>query len=224
MTATDAGATSVLVVDVGGTNVKIWASAHAQGRQISSGAQMTAAEMVKQVLAITSDWRFDVVSIGYPGVVIDNQVKKEPKNLGEGWTGFNFARAFGRSVRMINDAALQALGSYQGGRMLFLGLGTGLGAALIINGEVQPLELAHLPYGSGGSYEDFVGLRGLLRLGEEEWLNHVTKVASLFFEAFLVEEVVVGGGNAHRLRELPAYARRVDNKQAFVGGVRLWQG
>ena len=214
----------VLVVDVGGTHVKVLASGHRQPIKIPSGPRMTAKRMVSEVQEAVSDWPYDVVSIGYPGAVLHGKPIGEPRNLGSGWVGFNFQRAFGRPVKLINDAAMQAWGCYRGGRMLFLGLGTGLGTALVIDGLLEPMELAHLPYRKGRTYEEYVGKTGLERLGKKKWRRHVADVITRLRAAFEVEDVVIGGGNAKLLNRLPRGVRRVDNANAFAGGVRLWRG
>jgi polyphosphate glucokinase len=213
----------ILVVDVGGTNVKMHVSGHSAMRKFTSGPTLTPQKLVAQVRALSADWRYDALSIGYPGVVRHGQIVVEPHNLASGWVGFAFAKAFGKPVRVINDAALQAIGSYRSGRMLFLGLGTGLGSALIIDGVVAPTELAHLPYRRGRSFEDFVGDRARKRLGAKKWRRAVADVVERLSTALEVDEVVIGGGNARRLRQLPKNARRVTNSKAFIGGVRLWQ-
>jgi polyphosphate glucokinase len=183
---------------------------------------MTAKAMVMEVRRLTADWSYEVVSIGYPGVVVHGRPVAEPHNLGRGWVGFDFRKAFGRPVRVINDAAMQALGSYRSGRMLFLGVGTGLGSAMISAGVLAPMELGHLPYRKGRTFEDYVGARGLRRLGETRWRRHVTEVVTLLKAALQASDVVVGGGNAKRLKDLPPGVRLVDNANAFVGGFRLW--
>jgi polyphosphate glucokinase len=212
----------VLVIDVGGTHVKVHASGRRDEVKIDSGRTMTARQMVAAVRRATRGWTYDAVSIGYPGPVLHGRPVAEPKNLGGGWVGFDYRRAFGRPVRIVNDAAMQALGSYEGGRMLFLGLGTGLGTALVIDGVLEPMELAHLPYHKGRTYEDYVGLRGLKRLGKKRWRRHVVDVVETLRTALEAEYVVLGGGNAHLLRKLPPGVRPGDNANAFVGGVRLW--
>jgi predicted NBD/HSP70 family sugar kinase len=199
------------------------ATGHRTPREIASGPAMTPRVMLAAVKRLTADWSYDVVSIGYPGVVVHGRPVAEPHNLGRGWVGFDFRKAFGRPVRVINDAAMQALGSYRRGRMLFLGLGTGLGSAMVVDGMIEPMELAHLPYRKGRTYEDYVGARGLRRLGEKRWRRHVGKVMKLLKAALAADEIVVGGGNARRLKALPRGARRVDNENAFVGGFRLWR-
>lgn len=212
----------VLVIDVGGTHVKVTAGRRAPIK-IRSGHDMTAKQMVRQVRSATRGWAYDVVSIGYPGVVLHGLPVSEPKNLGAGWVGFNFRHAFGRPVKIINDAAMQAMGSYKGGRMLFLGLGTGLGTTVICDGRLEAMELAHLPYRKGRTYEEYVGEGGLERLGRKKWRRHVLAVISLLRAAFEVDDVVVGGGNVKLLPRLPHGVRRGRNADAFAGGVRLWQ-
>ncbi len=214
----------ILVVDVGGTHVKVLASGHRTPRKIASGPTMTARKMAKDVKRLAADWPYDAVAIGYPGVVLHNRPVAEPRNLGSGWVGFDFRRAFGRPVKVLNDAAMQALGDYRGGRMLFLGLGTGLGSALIIDGVVEPMELAHLPYKNGRTYEDYVGQRGLERLGKRKWRRHVADVATRLKTALEAEDLVLGGGNARLIKHPPAGARIAKNARAFTGGFRLWNG
>jgi polyphosphate glucokinase len=213
---------NVLVVDVGGTNVKMLATGQEEARRFSSGPTMTPKQMVSGVKELAADWQYDVVSIGYPGLVLRGRVAAEPYNLAPGWVGFNFAAAFGRPVKIINDAAMQALGSYQGGEMLFLGLGTGLGSALVMDGVVVPMELGHLSY-KNGTYEDYVGLRGLQRLGRKKWQHHVQYGVERLITAFHPDDVVIGGGNAKKLTELPPGCRAGDNANAFLGGFRLWE-
>jgi polyphosphate glucokinase len=213
---------SVLVVDVGGTHVKLLASGRRTPREIASGPTMTARDMVDDVKRCAADWRYDVVSIGYPGVCVHGRPVAEPRNLGPGWVGFDYARAFGRPVRLVNDAALQALGSYRRGRMLFLGLGTGLGSAMIIDGVLEPMELGHLPYRKGRTYEEYVGRRGLDRLGTKRWRRCVADVVERLAAALEADDIVIGGGNAKRLKRAPDGARLVSNRNAFVGGFRLW--
>ena len=214
----------VLVVDVGGTNVKVLMTGRRVAQKIPSGTSMTATQMVTQVQSLAADWRFDVVSIGFPGPVTHGRPLTDPPNLGTGWVGFDFAKAFGRPVKLINDAAMQALGCYNGGRMLFLGLGTGLGSALVVDGALEPMELAHLPYRKGRTYEDYVGLRGLDRLGKKRWRRHVAAVANTLKTALCADDLVIGGGNAKFLKTPPEGARVVDNSNAFEGGFRLWSG
>ncbi len=212
----------ILVIDVGGTHIKVLATGQTE-RKIPSGADMTAEKMVRDVKQATPDWDYDAISIGYPGVVVHDHVVHEPHNLGKGWVGFDFEKAFGHPVKVINDAAMQALADYKGGRMLFLGLGTGLGSAMIVDGVLQPLELAHLPYKKGKTYEDYVGISGLERVGKKKWQKHVIDVVNRLRDALEVEDVVLGGGNAQKLTELPLGARIADNANAMIGGVRLWE-
>jgi polyphosphate glucokinase len=213
----------VLVVDVGGNNIKLLASGQKTPRKIPSGPTLSARRMVAAVKLATADWRYDAVSIGFPGPVRDGHPAEEPVNLGRGWVRFDYAKAFGRPVRVVNDAVMQALGSYRGGRMLFIGLGTGMGAALVVEGHVQPLEIAHLPYRNGKTYEEFVGKRGQDRMGKKLWRQVVAEIVPRLFDAFQVDEVVIGGGNAKQLKELPRGARLGDNANAFAGGFRLWE-
>jgi predicted NBD/HSP70 family sugar kinase len=212
----------ILVVDVGGTHIKLLATGHKTPIKIPSGPTLTPRRMVRLVKQATAGWKFAVIAIGYPGPVLHGKPVSEPRNLGRGWVGFDFRRAFGRKVKLINDAAMQALGSYTGGRMLFLGLGTGLGSALIVDGVLEPLELAHLPYKKGRTYEDYIGAAALKRFGKKKWRREVRKVVTLLKGALQADSVVVGGGNAKFLRRLPARVRRGENSNAFVGGYRLW--
>jgi polyphosphate glucokinase len=213
----------ILVIDVGGTNVKILATGQEAMRKLPSGPELTPEVMVAEVLKTAADWEHEVVSLGYPGPVIHGKVAQEPHNLGPGWVGFDFAARFGKPVKVINDAAMQALGSYEGGRMLFLGLGTGLGSALILNKVVAALELAHLPYRKERSYEDYLGTRGLDRRGKKKWQDSVADVTALLKAALLADYVVLGGGNAKKLDQVPEGARLGDNANAFLGGYRLWE-
>jgi polyphosphate glucokinase len=213
---------NVLVVDIGGTNVKILASGQSEPRKFPSGAKMTPQEMVSGVKELAADWTYDVVSIGYPGRILRERVISEPHNLAPGWIGFDFEAAFGCPVKLLNDAALQALGSYNGGTLLFLGLGTGLGSALVAEGTVVPMELGHLSY-RRRTYEDHVGRRGLKRLGKRKWAQHVGYAVARLIEAFHPDEVVLGGGNAKKLRKLPPGCRLGNNANAFLGGFRLWE-
>jgi predicted NBD/HSP70 family sugar kinase len=213
----------ILVVDVGGTHIKAIATGRKTPIKIPSGPDVTPRVMVRRLLAAVHGWEFDAVSIGYPGAVVHGKPVSEPHNLGKGWVGFNFKKAFGRPVKIVNDAAMQALGSYKRGRMLFLGLGTGLGSALICDGVLEPMELAHLPYKRGRTYEEYVGKKGLKRLGKKKWRRHVEDVIERFRVALEVDDVVLGGGNAKLLKNLPAGVRRVANANAFVGGFRLWK-
>jgi polyphosphate glucokinase len=215
-------AVKILVVDVGGTHVKVLATGRRLPRKAPSGSSLTPRKMVTAVKRLADGWQYDAVSIGYPGAVVHGRPVSEPHNLGPGWVGFDFAHAFGKPVKVVNDAAMQALGSYRGGRMLFLGFGTGLGSALIVDGLVEPMELAHLPYRKGRSYEDCVGLRGLERLGKKKWRRAVADVALRLKEALGAEELVLGGGNAKLLKKLPPDSRLVANANAFIGGFRLW--
>jgi len=212
----------ILVLDVGGTHVKALVSGMKQPVLIPSGPAMTPVEMVRQVKAAVKSNPYDVVSMGYPGPVVHGRPLREPHNLGKGWVGFNFRRALGRPVKIINDAAMQALGSYKKGRMLFLGLGTGLGSAMIADGIVEPMELAHMPYKHGKTYEDYLGIRGLKRLGRKKWEREVAKVVELMTAALEPEEVVLGGGNAKKLKQLPPGTRLGENENAFRGGFELW--
>ncbi len=212
----------VLVIDVGGTHVKVLASGQKTPIKIPSGPKMTARRMVKLVKEATAKWKYDAVSIGYPGPVVANRPMREPHNLAEGWVHFDFGRAFGRPTVVMNDAAMQALGSYSRGRMLFLGLGTGLGSAMIFDGIVEPMELAHLPYKKGRTYEDYAGIRGLERLGKKRWRRAVKDIVERLQAAFEVDDVVIGGGNARLLKKLPRGTRVGDNANAFTGGFRLW--
>jgi len=212
----------VLSIDIGGTNVKFLASNSTEPRRFPSGPTLTPDQMSSQVLEATKDWAYDVVTIGYPGPVNGDKALLEPRNLGRGWVGYDFAAAFGKPTKLINDAAMQALGSYEGGRMLFLGLGTGLGTTLIIDKVIAPMELAHLPYRKGRTFEDYVGERGLERLKVKKWQRAVHDVTMRLKAALVADYVVVGGGNAKKLDELPPGARLGNNANAFSGGFRLW--
>jgi len=212
----------ILVVDVGGSHVKVLASGQSLPREFVSGPRLAPQQMVQRVLETTADWAFDAVTIGYPGVVRRGVPVREPHNLGDGWVGFDFKTAFGREVRIINDAAMQALGSYQGGKMLFLGLGTGLGSALIVDRLIVPMELGHLHCGRGRTYEDLLGTQGFERLGSKKWQLKVCAVVRGFSDALLPDEVVIGGGRAPLLEHLPPLTRRGANEDAFLGGFRLW--
>jgi polyphosphate glucokinase len=213
---------NILVIDVGGTNIKVLATGRKEPVKIPSGPNMTAKKMVREVRDVTKDWNYSVVSIGYPAPVVHGRPLSEPHNLGGGWVGFDFRKAFGRPVKIVNDAAMQALGIYQGGRMLFLGLGTGLGSAMIVEGILEPMEVAHLPYKKGRTYEDYLGVRGLKRLGKKKWRRSVTRVAEQLKSALEAEYVVLGGGNAKLLKTLPPGCRLGNNLTAFTGGFRLW--
>lgn len=212
----------VLVIDVGGTNVKLGVPGRKEPIKVPSGRTMTAARMAAGVKKALAGVAYDRVSIGFPGPVVNGRPAREPANLGGGWIRFDYRKAFGKPVRIVNDAAMQALGSYQGGRMLFLGLGTGLGSALVADGVLEPLELAHLPYRKNRTYEDYLGLRGYERMGRKKWQAHVEKVVALFKHGLQVDYVVLGGGQTKRLKGVPAGVRVGDNANAFVGGRRLW--
>src|SRR6266498_3970616 len=212
---------NVLVVDVGGTHVKILATGQKQFREFPSGPTLSAKQMVGGVKKLARDWKYDGVSIGYPGPVIRNRPLAEPHNLGRGWMGCDFKAAFKGPVKVVNDAAMQALGSYKLGKMLFLGLGTGLGSALIADGIVEPMELGHLPY-KKSTFEDYVGIRGLEKYGKKKWRRYVADVVKRLVAAIEPDEVVLGGGNVNKLKELPSGCRVGDNANAFVGGFRLW--
>jgi polyphosphate glucokinase len=213
---------NVLAVDVGGTNVKILASGQKEPRKFPSGPKLTPERMVSGVKELAADWKYDVVSIGYPGVVVGDRAITEPRNLAHGWVGFDFAAAFGRPVKVINDAAMQALGSYNGGTMLFLGLGTGLGSALMVRGHIVPMELGALSYGKG-TIEDYLGVRGLRKLGKKKWRKTVDRLVTRFVSALLLDDFVIGGGNAKKLKKVPPGGRLGDNANAFLGGFRLWE-
>jgi polyphosphate glucokinase len=212
----------VLVVDVGGTSVKILATGQHERRSFPSGPTLTPRQMVSGVKKLARGWTYDVVSIGCPGPVLHDRLIVEPYNLGRGWIGFDFAAAFGHPVKVINDAAMQALGSYRGGKMLFLGLGTGLGSTMIVDGIVEPMELGHLPY-KKSTYEDYVGRAGLKRHGKKKWRRHVADVVARFIAALEPDDVVIGGGNVKKLDALPPHSRAGDNTNAFRGGFRLWE-
>lgn len=212
----------ILTVDVGGTHVKFEVSGRSERREFASGSKLSAKRMVDEVKRLTRDWDYDVVSVGYPGLVVRNRVVAEPHNLGRGWVGFDFEKAFGCPVRVVNDAVMQALGSYQGGRMLFLGLGTGLGSAMIVDGAIEPMELAHLPYRKDRTFEGYVGAAGRKRLGQKKWRKHVVDVIEQLTAALEPEYVVLGGGNAKNLGKLPPHVRMGRNDNAFKGGYNLW--
>jgi polyphosphate glucokinase len=212
----------VLVIDVGGTHIKILATGQTQKREFPSGPKLTPQQMISGVRQLAEGWSYDVVSVGYPGPVLHNRPVADPQNLGRGWMGFDFKAAFKRPAKVINDAAMQALGSYRRGRMLFLGLGTGLGSTLIVDGVVEPMELGHLPY-KKGTYEHYVGVRGLERLGKKRWRKHVFDVVDRLVAALEPDDVVLGGGNAKMLKDLPPGCRLGDNENAFRGGFLMWQ-
>ncbi len=213
----------VLVVDIGGNNVKLLASGQSEVRKVPSGPALTPGRMLAAIRKATASWSYAAVAIGYPGPVHRGRIAAEPANLGRGWTRYDFRRGLRRPVRIVNDAVMQALGSYRRGRMLFLGLGTGLGAALVLDGVPQPLEIAHLPYRAGKTYEDFLGKRGLDRAGKKRWRRLVFEIVPRLREAFQVDEVVLGGGNSKLLRTLPTGSRRGNNRNAITGGFRLFQ-
>src|SRR5438067_4307744 len=213
---------NVLVVNVGGTHVKILATGQKQSREFASGPTLTAKQMVAGVKKLAGDWKYDAVSIGYPGPVVRNRPLAEPYNLGRGWAGFDFETAFMCPVKVVHDAAMQALGSYKRGKMLFLGLGTGLGSAMIVDGIVEPMELGHLPY-KRRTFEDYVGVRGFEHLGKKKWRQHVADVIARLIAALEPEDVVLGGGNVKGLKRLPPGCRAGDNLNAFVGGFRVWE-
>jgi polyphosphate glucokinase len=213
---------NVLVVDVGGNHVKILATGQKQSREFPSGPTLTAKQMVAGVKKLAGDWKYDAVSIGYPGMVVRNRLLAEPHNLGRGWMGFDFEATFKRPVKVVNDAVMQALGSYKRGKMLFLGLGTGLGSTLIADGIIEPMELGHLPY-KKGTYEDYVGMRGLQKRGKKKWRRNVADVVTRLVTALEPDDVVIGGGNVKKLKQLPKGCRMGDNANAFRGGFRLWE-
>ncbi|HEV2424690.1 MAG TPA: ROK family protein [Terriglobia bacterium] len=217
-------AKKVLVIDVGGTHVKVMATGRKDEIKIDSGPKMTAADMVRAVKRATVGWEYDAVSIGYPGPVVHGRPLLEPHNLGGGWVKFRFERAFGHPVKLVNDAIMQAVGSYERGRMLFLGLGTGLGSAMVVDGMAEPMELAHLPYKKGRTYEDYVGERALEKFGKKKWRREVAEVIERLKAALEPDYVVLGGGNARLLKKLPPGCRLGDNRNAFRGGFRLWHG
>ncbi len=213
---------NILVVDIGGTHVKILATGQDQRRRFASGPTLTPRAMVSGVRKLAKGWNYDVVSVGYPGLVLKGRISAEPYNLSPGWIGFDFQQAFRRPVKVVNDAAMQALGSYVNGTMLFLGLGTGLGSALVVDGHVVPMELAHLSYRTG-TIEDYLGLRGLQRLGRKKWRKHVAFIVERFTAALHPDDIVIGGGNAKELKKLPPGCREGDNANAFTGGFRVWE-
>jgi polyphosphate glucokinase len=212
----------ILVFDIGGNNVKLRLQGQEEVRRIPSGPELTPSAMVEAMKRLTPDWDYDAVSIGYPGPVAHDKILLEPVNLGRGWVGFDFAAALGKPVKLVNDAAMQALGSYEGGRMLFLGLGTGLGSTLILDNVVAAMEIGHLPYKKKKTFEDYVGMRGLKRLGKAKWALAVSDVVARLKHALIADYVVLGGGNAKKLKELPPGVRLGANLNAFVGGERLW--
>lgn len=212
----------VLAIDIGGTHVKILASGQKEHREFESGPKLTPRLMVAGVKKLAKDWKYDVVAMGYPGPVLRDRPVAEPHNLAKGWVGFNFEAAFKRPVKVINDAAMQALGSYRRGKLLFLGLGTGLGSTMVVDGIVEPMELGHLPYRKA-TYEDYVGLRGLTKLGKKKWRRSVEDVVERLVAALEPDDVVLGGGNVKKLKKLPKGCRAGDNANAFLGGFRIWE-
>lgn len=213
----------ILVLDVGGTNLKVLARGQTEPRKVPSGPLLTPKALVEKAQLVAGDWEYDHISIGYPGPVTHGKITKDPVNLGPGWVGFDFDAAFGKPVKIINDAAMQAIGSYQGGRMLFLGLGTGLGTTLIVDGVVAPMELGHLPYRKGKSFEDYLGQRAVERFGKKRWRMFVADVVCRLREAFLVDYIVLGGGNSKKLKEMPEGGVLGSNDNAFSGGFRMWE-
>ncbi|HUM03718.1 MAG TPA: ROK family protein [Thermoanaerobaculia bacterium] len=212
----------ILVVDIGGTHVKILATGHKERRRFPSGPGLTPRQMVRGVKELAADWEYDAVSMGYPGPVRNGRPAREPYNIGRGWLGFDFEAAFGRPVKIINDAAMQALGSYRRGTMLFLGLGTGLGSAMVVNGTVVPLELGHLAV-EKKTFEDFLGAAAFEKYGRKKWQSFVERITERLVAAFQIDDVVLGGGNVKRLTTLPKGCRAGDNSNAFLGGYRLWE-
>jgi polyphosphate glucokinase len=213
----------ILAIDIGGTNVKLKASDQSESRKFPSGKELTPKQMIHGVTELAKDWQYDNITVGFPGPIAHDKILKEPVNLGKGWVNYDFGQAFGKPTKLINDAAMQALGSYEGGRMLFLGLGTGLGSAMVVDNIVQPMELGHLPYRKGRTYEDYAGLRGMNRLGKKRWRHQVRVVIETLQAALEPDDVVIGGGNAKRLTEVPMGCRLGDNANAFVGGFKLWK-
>lgn len=212
---------AILVIDIGGNNVKLKLSDSEEVRKFPSGPTLTPHDLRERLLEVTGDWHYNRITIGYPGPVSKDKILLEPVNLGPGWVDFDFS-VLGKPWKLINDAAMQALGSYEGGRMLFLGLGTGLGTTLIVEGTVCPMELGHLPYKKGKSFEDYVGQKGLEWLGKKKWLTKVWDVVARLKAALVADYVVLGGGNSKKLGDLPPGCRLGSNNNAFIGGVRLW--
>lgn len=213
---------TTLVIDIGGTNVKVMLPGRPEPVKIPSGKSMTPTKMVRAIRDVTKDWQYDNIAIGYPGPVVKGRPAAEPHNLAKGWVRFDYEKALGKPVRIINDAAIQALGSYSGGNMLFLGLGTGLGAAMIRDGCVIPLELAHMPYQKGKTYEEYLGEKGMKRMGKKRWRKHVCDVIEIFRAGLVVDYIVLGGGNAKRIDKLPPRTQLGSNANALTGGIRLW--
>ncbi|MCA6113588.1 ROK family protein [Bradyrhizobium sp. WSM 1738] len=214
---------TVLVIDIGGSRVKVMTNTERVRRAFASGPELSAKVMVRKVKALTKDWSYDVVAVGYPGPVVNNRPLSDPHNLGQGWAGFNFEKAFGRPTKVVNDALMQAIGSYQGGRMLFLGLGTGLGSAMIVDGILEPMELAHLPYRHGKTFEQYVGAAALKRVGRKKWQRAVDDVIKRLLAALEPDYIMLGGGNAGKVDKLPRKVRLGANTNAFEGGFRLWK-
>ena len=212
----------VLAIDIGGSHVKIMSSAGGEERKAKTGPDMDAAAMADAVEKLAAGLQYDVIAMGYPGPVVHNRILAEPHNLAPGWIGFDFAKRLGKPARIVNDALMQAIGSYEGGRMLFLGLGTGLGAAMIVDNVAQPMELAHLPYRSGRTFEDYLGEAGLLKRGHAKWEQHVFAAVEQLTAALEPDYVMIGGGNVEALKKLPPKTRRGDNANAFKGGFALW--
>jgi polyphosphate glucokinase len=212
----------VLVVDIGGNNVKLLASGHKRPLKFPSGRNLTPEKMVEGAKKIAANWQYDVISLGVPGAVLLGNLISDPRNLGPGWVGFDFSAAFGAPVKLVNDAAMQALGSYREGKMLFLGLGTGLGTALVIDGVAESRELSHFPY-RNGTLEDYVGARGMKRFGKKKWRKEVDKIVTELVRRIHVDDVVLGGGQVKKLKKLPAGCRAGSNANAFIGGFRLWE-
>ena len=213
---------NVLVIDVGGTHIKVAATGQKKPRKVESGPKMTPSRMTKEVRKLVTDWRYQAVSIGYPGLVVDGRIASEPHNLGEGWLQFDFPAAFGMPVKILNDAAMQALGSYDGGRLLFLGLGTGLGSAMIIDGALEPMELAHMVFRRRRTFESYLGRAGLERLGKRKWRRRVREAVDRLARALEPSDIVLGGGNVKKLDKIPRGCREGSNANAFIGGFRLW--
>lgn len=222
-TSSIAAVKKILVIDVGGTNVKLLATGRTSRVKIPSGEQLTPDEMVAAVKDVTSSWDYDVIAVGFPSPVVHGRILKEPVNLGAGWVGFNFDEAFGKPVRVANDATMQALGSYTDGRMFFIGLGTGMGTALVDNGYAISLEIGHLPY-KQRTFEEYLGAKGMQRAGKDLWERRVHRIAEDLCDAFVCDYVVLGGGNSKELTSLPPRARLGDNANAFKGGFRMWSG
>ncbi len=214
---------TILVIDVGGTNIKIIATGIEKRIKIPSHKKMSPQDMVSEVLEASKDWEYEAISIGCPCAIQEGKILKNPVNLGKGWVDFNFAKAFGKPVKLLNDAAMQAYGCYNGGKMLFLGLGTGLGTTLIADNVIIPLEGGHLPYRKDYSFEDYTGKEGYEKLGHEKWLKHTHRIIKILRDATVASDVVIGGGNAKILEPFPEFARRVDNSAAFKGGFKLWE-